>query len=121
MKRATVRVLGGAVLVATLWLVASCATAPSPAQMETSPASVRAAQEVGSTDAPRAASYVQLAREQAERAKGLLEDGERAEAESQFARAQADAELALALAREEVERVAAQEAIDDVRTLQARK
>ncbi len=89
--------------------------------METSAATIRAAQEVGASEVPQAALHVQLAREQAEQAKGLLEQGERERAESLFARAQADADLALALAREDVDKVAAQQALDNVRTLQARK
>jgi hypothetical protein len=92
--------------------------------METSAATIRAAQEVGSSNVPQAALHVQLAREQAEHAKELLKRGgndNRAQADSLFARAQADADLALALAREDVDRDAAQEALNDVRRLQASK
>jgi hypothetical protein len=120
MKHSTLRRLGSASLT-TVALLVSCATAPPPEHMETSAATIRAAQEVGASEVPQAALHVQLAREQAEHAKGLLAEGERAEAESLFARAQADADLALALAREDVDKVAAQQALDEVRTLQARK
>jgi hypothetical protein len=121
MKHSPLRLLGNASLTTALSLLVGCATAPPPERMETSAATIRAAQEVGASEVPQAALHVQLAREQAQRAKGLLEQGERARAESLFARAQADADLALALAREDVDKVAAQQALDNVRTLQARK
>jgi hypothetical protein len=121
MKHSTLRMLAGASLTTAAAFSLSCATAPPPERMGTSAATIRAAQEVGASGVPQAALHVQLAREQAEQAKGLLEKGERAQAESLFARAQADADLALALAREDVDRVAAQQALDNVRTLQARK
>jgi outer membrane murein-binding lipoprotein Lpp len=121
MRHSTLRLLSNASLTTALALLASCATTPPPERMETSAATIRAAQEVGASGVPQAALHVQLAREQAEQAKGLLEKGEREQAESLFARAQADADLALALAREDVDKIAAQQAVDEVRTLQARK
>jgi outer membrane murein-binding lipoprotein Lpp len=123
MKNSILRALGGASLTTTLVLFGGCATTSSPESMETSAATIRAAQEVGSSSVPQAALHVQLAREQSERAKELLKAGgsdERAQAELLFARAQADADLALALAREDVDRDAAKQAVNDVRTLQAR-
>ena len=121
MKHSTHRLLAVASLMTASGLCVGCATAPPPERMETSVATIRAAQEVGSSGVPQAELHVQLAREQAEQAKGFLAKGERAQAESLFARAQADADLALALAREDVDKVAAQQALDDVRTQQARK
>ena len=120
MKHSLSRVLGGATLATCLALMASCATTPSSGRTESSGAAIRAAQEVGASKVPQAALHLQLAREQAEHARALVESGnseDRAQAESLLMRAQADAELALALAREDVERSAAQQAVDDVNTM----
>jgi hypothetical protein len=124
MKFSILRAFGSASLSTVIVLLGGCATASSPESMETSAATIRAAQEVGSSGVPQAALHVQLAREQSEHAKELLKSGssdDRAQAESLFARAQADADLALALAREDVDRDAAQQAVNDVRTLRASK
>jgi hypothetical protein len=124
MKHSILRTLGGASLITTMVLFGGCATTSSPESMEKSAATIRAAQEVGSSSVPKAALHVQLAREQSAHAKELLKSGgsdDRKQAESLFARAQADADLALALAREDVDRDAAQQAVNDVRTLRASK
>jgi hypothetical protein len=124
MKNSILRTLGSASLTTVMVLFGGCATTSSPESMETSAATIRAAQEVGSSSVPKAALHVQLAREQSEHAKELLKSGgsdDRERAESLFARAQADADLALALAREDVDRDAAQQAVNDVRTLRASK
>jgi Domain of unknown function (DUF4398) len=120
MKHSLSRALGGATLATCLALVTSCATTPSSGRTESSGAAIRAAQEVGASKVPQAALHLQLAREQAEHARALVASGDsddRAQAESLLMRAQADAELALALAREDVERSAAQQAVDDVNTM----
>lgn len=120
MKHSRSRVLVDATLGISLALLVSCATAPSSGRTESSGAAIRAAQEVGASKVPQAALHLQLAREQAERARELGASGDsedRARAESLLMRAQADAELALALAREDVERSAAQRAVDDVNAM----
>jgi hypothetical protein len=108
-------------LVAALAVCAGCsATAPST-RVESSAASIRAAQEAGAAKEPSAALHLQLAEEQAEHAKGLIAEGgdvERADAELLLMRAQADAELALAIAREGKDRIATQQAVDQAYSTQ---
>jgi hypothetical protein len=122
MKYSVSRIVRGATLATYVALAMSCAT-PSSTRTESSGAAIRAAEEVGAAKVPQAELHLQLAREQAEHARRLVETGDgddRAQAESLLMRAQADAELALALAREDVERNAAQQAVDDVHTMQAK-
>src|SRR4051794_20980413 len=114
----TRRVAGPAGLASTLVLFAACAAAAPNERMASSNATIRAAQEVGASHVPQAALHLQLAREQAERAKGLTEKGgsdELAQADGLLMRAQADADLALALAREEVDRAQAQKTVDSLK------
>jgi hypothetical protein len=92
--------------------------------MANSAATIRAAQEVGGADVPRAALHIQLAREQAEQARLLVEEGgddERNRADFLLMRAQADANLALALAREDDERKQAEQALANVRSIHPKK
>jgi len=86
--------------------------------MEASAASIRAAEEVGATNVPRASLHLQLAKEASERASKLVEDGDNEEASLVLMRAEADAELALALARNEREKNQARQASEKVRELQ---
>src|SRR5258708_198430 len=96
-----------------------CASTPPPTEkVEASSAAIRAAEEVGAPKVPRAALYLQLAREQSEHAKELIAKGEKDRAASLLVRAQADAELSLTLARETEERDEAQQAIHRVSSLQ---
>ena len=98
--------------------VAGCAsTTPPTERMEASAGAIRAAEEVGATKVPSASLYLQLAREESDRAKTLIANGSpegKSDASSLLQRAQADAELALALAHESDDRAAAQKAIDKV-------
>ena len=80
--------------------IAGCAavTIP-PAQLESSEASIRGAEEIGANGVPNARLHLQLAREQTESAKKLAASGDQ-RAVVVLARAESDAELALGLARE---------------------
>ncbi len=93
-----------------------CATS-APLKTETSTSGIRAAQEAGAANVPRAALHVQLAKEELERARKLAAEGEKEMAASLLLRAEADAELALALAREDSEQSEAQAAMERVRQL----
>ena len=111
--------LGCAMFVSRAAQMAGCATQAPSQRRETTAATIRAAEEVGAAKIPAAALHLQLAEEQAEHASKLIERGgdvERADAELLLMRAEADADLALALAREDKDRVAAQQAVDSVRS-----
>jgi hypothetical protein len=103
---------------AAFLLGAACAsTTPANPQLESSSASIRAAEEVGATHTPTAALHLQLANEQFEHAGKLSSKEDRPRADRLLMRAEADAELALALARGESEKAEALGAIDKVRAL----
>src|SRR5690606_25732344 len=104
MNKALSPMLGDTALAAVAALVLGCASAPVPTeQMESSAATIRAAQEVGAADVPSAALHLQLAQEQMDFASNLIESGgddELRDAQLVLMRAKSDADLALALARE---------------------
>ena len=78
-----------------------CASYPAPTDhLANSYATIRAAQEVGATTAPKAALHLKLAQEEQAKAKELVADGKNEEADYMTMRANADAELAMAMARE---------------------
>lgn len=87
--------------VAALALLGSCATAePAPLErLARSQAAVRAAEEGGAAQEPRAAYHLKLAREQLADARRLLNAGQNAAAVALLRRAAADADLALAYTR----------------------
>jgi hypothetical protein len=70
---------------------------------------VRAAEEVGANDQPKASLHLQLARDQINEAKRLADDGDAEGANLLLQRAEADAELAIQLARTEQEQKKARE------------
>jgi regulator of protease activity HflC (stomatin/prohibitin superfamily) len=84
---------------------------------EASTSTIRAAEEAGASTVPTASLYLQLAKEQLEKAKALAANGDRAEAESMLLRAQADGELAIALSRGEADKKEATQAIERVQQL----
>jgi len=94
----------------------ACASNP-PLRTEQSTSGIRAAEEVGAADVPRASLHLQLAKEELDRAKRMAANGDDAQAESMLLRAEADAELAVALSREEAEIAESQEAVERVRDL----
>ena len=106
------------ILVGGLFLVATavgCASAPLRTDESTS--AIRAAEEVGASEVPRAALHLQLAKESLEKATRLSEDGDEDEAKSLLTRAEADAELAVVLSREDAEKAEAMKAIERVHQL----
>jgi regulator of protease activity HflC (stomatin/prohibitin superfamily) len=98
--------------------IAGCASGPSFNQSsEASKSAIRAAEEVGSSKLPSATFYLQLAKEELERAKVLAAEGEKEQAASMLTRAEADAELAITLSHEQAEKSEAAKAIERVRQL----
>jgi hypothetical protein len=88
--------------------------------MATAMASVRGAEELGAADVPAAALQLQLAREEVEKAKALLDDGDNESAHYQALRASNDADLAIAIVRMDEAREVAQTAKQRVETAQAK-
>jgi len=84
---------------------------------EASTSGIRAAEEVGAAQVPRAALHLQLAKEELDRARKLNADGDKNEGASMLLRAQVDAELAVALSRENTERSEANAAVARVNQL----
>jgi len=98
----------------------ACASYPPPTErMTTAEAAVRAADEVGANQVPRAALHLKLAQEQTDKARQLMQDGYNERAEQTLKRAQADAELAIAIAKEEATSVRLQAARTKLEELQA--
>lgn len=98
-------------------LVGCAAMPPLQQRSETSAAAIRAAEEVGAPQVPRAALYLQRAKEASAKAKLLEADGEKAQAASMLLRAEADANLAVVVARADTERAKALAAAERVRQL----
>jgi hypothetical protein len=116
MKPVHMGVIAGSLLCAAV--IAGCASGPAFNQSsEASTSAIRAAEEVGSTQVPRASLYLQLAKEELERAKQLADQGKKEQAVSLLLRAEADAELAVALSHEQTEQTEAAQAIEKVRQL----
>ncbi len=95
--------------------------AGAPLRTDSSSAGIRAAEEVGATNVPRAALHLQLAKEELEHAQGLAKEGESEKADSLLERAEVDAELAVLLSREESEKSEAMAAVKRVRQLRQDK
>ena len=100
-----------------LWVVAGAGCAGAQLQTDASTSAIRAAEEVGAKDVPRAALHLQLAKESLNKATSLSEQGDEERAQSLLTRAQADAELAVALSREDSEKQQANKALERVRQL----
>jgi regulator of protease activity HflC (stomatin/prohibitin superfamily) len=96
--------------------IIGCGSGPAM-NKEASTSAIRAAEEAGATNVPTASLYLQLAKEQLEKAQALAAKGDRAEAESMLLRAQADGELAVALSRGEADKKEATQAIERVQQL----
>jgi hypothetical protein len=81
--------------------IGACGSATLPTQqLASTEASVRAAQELGAQNVPRAELHLRLAKEEVDRAHKLADDGDQDKATMQLDRARADAELAVALTRQ---------------------
>jgi hypothetical protein len=93
-----------------------CASS-TPVNKEASTSAIRAAEESGAASVPSASLYLQLAKEQLEKAKVLAAQGEKEQAESMLLRAQVDGELAVALSRGDADKKEAVLAVERVRQL----
>ena len=102
--------------------IAACGGAPVPNErVASAQASVRAAEVGGAQGVPQAILHLKRAKEQIEKAKALIKDGDNEEADWVLQRAEVDAELALSLAREATARSEAQSARDQVQKLKSQK
>ncbi len=100
-----------------VWL-AGCSSTPPPTQRMTSAkASVRAAQELGADQIPKAQLHLQLAEEQVRHADELIDRGEMERADLLLQRANTDAQLAIAITRQDGVRDGLRESIDTMETL----
>jgi len=116
MKYVNIGVIAGGLLFSAV--IGGCARGPTFHQSsEASTSAIRAAEEVGAPNVPRASLYLQLAKEELEGAKKLAEKGEKEQAVSLLLRAEADAELSVALSHEQTEKTEAAQAIEKVRQL----
>lgn len=106
-----------AILVGSLALIGATGCASTSLRTEQSSSAIRAAEELGAKDVPRASLHLQLAKESKKRAISLAARGDGDQARSLLARAEADAELAVALSREDSERQEAINAVEELRQL----
>jgi regulator of protease activity HflC (stomatin/prohibitin superfamily) len=109
---------GMAVCILLAAAIAGCASGPvfNHGSQE-SKSAIRAAEEVGADKLPSAALYLQLAKEELERARVLAAEGDKERAASLLTRAEADAELAITLSHEQSEKMASVKAMERVRQL----
>jgi regulator of protease activity HflC (stomatin/prohibitin superfamily) len=98
--------------------IVGCGSSPA-INKEATTSAIRAAEESGASKVPSASLYLQLAKEELERAKGLAANGDRDEAQSMLLCAQADGELAVALSRGDADKTEAAKAVE--RVLQLRQ
>ena len=103
--------------------MAACGTAAVPLRgtLPQTQSAIRAAEEVGAKQVPKAALHLKMAQDQLATAQALTADGEEEEASIMFARAESDAELALLLAREAKARQDADAAMKNVDELKKSK
>lgn len=82
-------------------MLGACASAQMPtAELTEATSAVRAARAVGVEDAPQARLHLEMATNEIDRARELVDEGDEEEARRTLARAEYDAELALSLAEE---------------------
>jgi regulator of protease activity HflC (stomatin/prohibitin superfamily) len=99
-------------------VIAGCSSGPAFNQSsEPSKSAIRAAEEVGAGKLPSAALYLQLAKEELERARVLAAAGDKEQAASMLTRAEADAELAITLSHKQSEKMASMKAMERMRQL----
>jgi Spy/CpxP family protein refolding chaperone len=110
-----IRIMVFAAVVAAAASFVGCASAPLSTEVSTS--GIRAAEEAGAANVPRASLHLQLAKEELALAKRLAESGDKYQAASILLRAEADAELAVILSRGDAEKSEAQAAAERVRQL----
>lgn len=118
---ASASALGLAALSALVFGV-GCAGSRAPQEkLASSAAAIRAAEEVGAPTQPQASFHLKLARDQVERARALLKDGDDERAQLVLMRAEADAELAIALAKESAAEAEAQQAMSQIQSLKQQR
>jgi hypothetical protein len=102
--------------------MAGCGSSgPAPARAASdASAAIRAAEQSGAANHPRAALHLAIARDQMRLARRMMAQGDADQASAALLRSQADAELAITLAREARLRAEARAAIERVRELQQR-
>ncbi len=98
-------------------LIAGCGSSPAVIDEESTTSSIRAAEEVGASDISSASLYLQLAKEELEKAQVFAKNGDKEKADSMLLRASADGELAVALSRSDTDKKEAMDAIDRVKKL----
>ena len=99
--------------------LAGCGGDPPPNdRLMASVAAARSAREMGAQSSPQAALHLKLADEEITKAKALMNDGDNKRAAYTLLRAKADAELALALAKENTAKMEAQQAEEQIKSLQ---
>jgi len=103
--------------------LAACGTAAVPLRgtLPQTQSAIRAAEEVGAKQVPKAALHLKMAQDQLATAQALTADGEEEAASIMFARSESDAELALLLAREAKARQDADAAMKNVDELKKSK
>lgn len=98
--------------------VMACGGASPPThQLTESNSAIRAAEEVGAENTPKAALHLKMARDHLKNAEALITEEEYEDAALVLKRAEADADLALALAREAQARGEAEAAMRKVQEL----
>lgn len=98
--------------------LSACAGAPAPKKQHMhTQSTLHAAQEMGANKDPDAKLHLQLAKEQLNEARKLMEKDENTKAKRVLARAEADADLAIALTREEQAEDEAQDAKEEIQKL----
>jgi hypothetical protein len=115
MKKMKIAMLAGSFIFGLL--VIGCGNSPAVIDKETTTSSIRAAEEVGASDISNASLYLQLAKEELEKAQVFAENGEKKQADSMLLRASADGELAVALSRSDADKKDAADAINRVKKL----
>ncbi len=100
--------------------LAGCASMPPPqSELTAAKADISAAEAVDSSDHPKAALHLKMARDNVARAEELIKADENESAKRRLVEAQADAELALSIAKAEKQRQAAQDELNKIQNLKA--
>jgi outer membrane murein-binding lipoprotein Lpp len=115
MKHIKIAILAGSLL--TGLFIAGCGSNAVVVDKESTTSSIRAAEEVGASDISNASLYLQLAKEELEKAETFAENGEKEKAESMLLRATVDGELAVALSRSDADKKEAADAVERVKQL----
>ena len=88
------------VALAALGLMAGCAGVAAPTKhLADAQGDLRAAETVGADNVPKAALHLQLAREELDKAKHLMDNNKNEQAEFMLRRAEADSALAIVLSK----------------------